>query len=258
MIVSIVIPVYNEALLLPMVLERVAAAPLPAGCEKEIIIVNDGSTDSTAEVLERLCESHLVVVHHSPVNFGKGAAIRLGLTRSSGDIILIQDGDLEYDPRDYPAVLAPIVSGAADVVFGSRFLKGVRGMRKRNWLANKILTYTSNLLFGADITDQATAYKAFRREVIQRLRLRCIRFEFCAEVTAKVRRLGYRIHEVPISYNPRGILEGKKIRWQDGVEALFTLIRYRFAPLSSITLQPVSQSEPNTAHAAAPPPAASA
>jgi dolichol-phosphate mannosyltransferase len=209
MIVSIVIPVYNEALLLPMVLDRVAAAPLPAGCEKEIVVVNDGSTDTTGEVLDRYCKLPFIVVHHSPVNFGKGAAVRLGLTRSSGDIILIQDGDLEYDPRDYPAVLAPLVSGAADVVFGSRFLKGVRGMRKRNWIANKILTYTSNLLFGARITDQATAYKAFRREVIERMQLRCIRFEFCAEVTAKVRRLGYRICEVPISYNPRGVLEGK-------------------------------------------------
>ena len=185
------------------------------------------------------------------MNFGKGAAVRLGLTRSSGDIILIQDGDLEYDPRDYPAVLAPLVSGAADVVFGSRFLKGVRGMRKRNWIANKILTYTSNLLFGARITDQATAYKAFRREVIQHMKLRCIRFEFCAEVTAKVRRLGYRIHEVPISYNPRGVLEGKKIRWQDGVEALYTLIRYRFAPLASIALRPASQLERHTAHESA-------
>ena len=249
MIVSIVIPVYNEALLLPMVLDRVNSAPLPDGCEKEIIVVNDGSTDTTGEVLDRYRESHLLVVHHSPVNFGKGAAIRLGLTRSSGDVILIQDGDLEYDPRDYPAVLAPIVSGSADVVFGSRFLRGVRGMRKRNWLANKILTYTSNLLFGARITDQATAYKAFRREVVERMRLRCIRFEFCAEVTAKVRRLGYRIHEVPISYNPRGVLEGKKIRWQDGVEALLTLIRYRFAPLVSIAVQPASQLEGGAANA---------
>lgn len=248
MIVSIVIPVYNEALLLPMVLERVASAPLPAGCEKEIIVVNDGSTDTTGQVLDRYRESHFIVVHQSPVNFGKGAAIRLGLTRSSGEVILIQDGDLEYDPQDYPAVLAPIVSGAADVVFGSRFLRGVRGMRKRNWLANKILTYTSNLLFGARITDQATAYKAFRREVVERMRLRCIRFEFCAEVTAKVRRLGYRIHEVPISYNPRGVLEGKKIRWQDGVEALLTLIRYRVAPLASIATQPASQLEKTTAH----------
>ncbi len=249
MIVSIVIPVYNEALLLPMVLERVAAAPLPSGCEKEIIVVDDGSTDSTRAVLERYRESHYVVVHHSPVNFGKGAAIRLALARLSGDIILIQDGDLEYDPRDYSALLAPIVSGAADVVFGSRFLRGVRGMRKRNWIANKILTCTANLLFGARITDQATAYKAFRRAVIHRLRLRSIRFEFCAELTAKVRRLGYRIHEVPISYNPRGVLEGKKIGWQDGLEALFTLIRYRFAPLTSFAVEPASEARKNTAHA---------
>jgi glycosyltransferase involved in cell wall biosynthesis len=235
-IVSIIIPVYNEALVLPLVLERVANAPLPDGCEKEIVIVNDGSTDATRQVLERYAGSPLIIVHDSPVNFGKGAAIRLGLTRASGGIILIQDGDLEYDPMDYRAVLDQIVSGRADVVFGSRFLKGVHGMRKRNWIANKVLTYTANLLFGAHITDQATAYKAFRREVLERMKLSCLRFEFCAEVTAKVRRLGYGIREVPISYNPRGVLEGKKIRWQDGVEALFTLIRFRFAPVASFAL----------------------
>jgi glycosyltransferase involved in cell wall biosynthesis len=245
-IISIIIPVYNEALVLPMVLERVSNAPLPEDCTREIIVVNDGSTDATRDVLGRYAESPLVIIHDSPVNFGKGAAIRLGLTRAGGDVILIQDGDLEYDPLDYRAVLAPIVSGRADVVFGSRFLKGVRGMRKRNWIANKILTYTANLLFGARITDQATAYKAFRREVIQSMRLTCVRFEFCAEVTAKVRRLGYRIHEVPISYNPRGVLEGKKIRWQDGFQALATLVRYRFAPLADFTAAAMSAKHHST------------
>jgi dolichol-phosphate mannosyltransferase len=250
-IVSIIIPVYNEAPVLPMVLERVANAPLPDGCVKEIVVVNDGSTDATREVLERYAGSPLIIVHHSPVNFGKGAAIRLGLTKISGEIALIQDGDLEYDPSDYCAVLEPIVSGKADVVFGSRFLKGVRGMRKRNWLANKILTYTANLLFAAHLTDQATAYKAFRREVLERMKLRCVRFEFCAEVTAKARRLGYKIHEVPISYNPRGLLDGKKIRWQDGVEALFTLLHYRFAPRAGFVLTPGRQKESKLANASA-------
>jgi glycosyltransferase involved in cell wall biosynthesis len=174
-----------------------------------------------------------VVIHHSPVNFGKGAALRIGIAESTGDIILVQDGDLEYDPNDYPAVLAPIVEGRARVVYGSRFMKRVRGMKLPNLVANKILTWTANVLYGAHITDEATAYKAFTRDVIAGLKLSCVRFEFCPEVTAKVLRLGYKIHEVPISYNPRGILEGKKIRWRDGVEALWTLIKYRGAPQSA-------------------------
>lgn len=234
--VSILIPVYNEFLTLPLVLKRVLEAPLPAGCEREVVIVNDGSTDGTTELIENLLheyeDSPLMLVHQSPVNFGKGAALRLGLAKATGDIILVQDGDLEYDPKDYIKLLQPILDGKADVVYGSRFLQAMKKrMKWTNWLANKILTFSSNALFGAKITDEATAYKAFRTEVLRNLRLQCIRFEFCPEVTAKVRRLGYTIHEVPIYYNPRGILEGKKIRWQDGVEALFTLIRYRVAPL---------------------------
>jgi dolichol-phosphate mannosyltransferase len=154
----------------------------------------------------------------------------------------VQDGDLEYDPRDYTKILQPIVEGRSEVVYGSRFLsyertgvsplcattKRVHGMKRRNWIANKILTLAANVLFGARITDEATAYKAFTRRALESVDLKCVRFEFCPEVTAKLRRLGYAIAEVPISYNPRGILEGKKIRWQDGIEALWTLIKYRF------------------------------
>jgi hypothetical protein len=132
-------------------------------------------------------------------------------------------------------ILEPLVKGEADVVYGSRFMTGVKGMKFANWMANKILTLTANVLFGSRLTDEATAYKAFRREVVEAMDLKCMRFEFCPEVTAKVRRLGYQIHEVPVTYNPRGILEGKKIRWQDGVEAMATLIRYRMAPLSSFS-----------------------
>ena len=245
--VTILIPVYNESLTLPMVLQRVIDAPLPEGCEKEIVIVDDGSTDGTTELLQQYGSSQLLV-HYSIVNFGKGAAIRQGLARATGEIILIQDGDLEYDPRDYVKVLEPMVRGNSDVVYGSRFLRGFHGMKWSNFIANKLLTWTSNILFNANITDEATAYKAFRREVVEGMRLRCVRFEFCPELTAKIRRLGFKIDEVPISYNPRGILEGKKIRWQDGVEAFWTLLKYRVAPLESFVRRPAPVSPP-AAHA---------
>jgi len=229
--VSILIPVYNEFLTLPLVLQRVLAAPLPPGCEKEIIIIDDGSTDGTSELVRGYAGSPCVVVHHSEVNFGKGAALRIGIARSTGDVILIQDGDLEYDPADYIRILEPIVSGRAKVVYGSRFLRPLRGMKWTHRIANRLLAWTANALFRAQITDEATAYKAFHRDVISAMELRAMRFEFCPEITAKLLRLGYTIVEVPISYNPRGILEGKKIRWRDGMEALWTLVRYRFAPM---------------------------
>ena len=233
--ISILIPVYNEFSTLPLVLRRVIDAPLPEGCEKEIVVIDDGSTDGTTELLREFRGSAAVIVHYSIVNFGKGAAIRQGLARATGEIILIQDGDLEYDPRDYIAVLDPLVRGEADVVYGSRFRGAVRGMKWSNWLANRILTWTANLVFQAGITDEATAYKAFRAHVLRSIRLECVRFEFCPEVTAKIRRLGLQIMETPISYNPRGIAEGKKIRWQDGMEAFWTLLKYRFTPLRSCT-----------------------
>jgi dolichol-phosphate mannosyltransferase len=238
--VSIIIPVYNEIHALDRVMERVLAAPLPPGMEREVIVVDDGSTDGTTQLLEKYYGQPLVVVHHSPVNFGKGAALRIGITKATGDFILVQDGDLEYDPRDYVKVLAPLAEGRAAVVYGSRFRGDMRNMKFANWLANRILTVAANLLYGARITDEATAYKAFRADVLKGMQLRCIRFEFCPEVTAKVRRMGHRIHEVPISYNARGILEGKKIRWQDGVEALWTLVRYRFSRNAAESTAPAS------------------
>jgi dolichol-phosphate mannosyltransferase len=228
--ISIIIPVYNEFRTFEQVLERVRRAPLPSGCSKEIVVVDDGSTDGTAQIFGDHARAGAIVGHHSDVNSGKGTAIRTGIALSSGEIVIIQDGDLEYDPNDYARILDPIVNGESDVVYGSRFLGKPVGMAWKYRVANNVLTTTANLLFGARLTDEATAYKAFRVSVLGELKLACERFEFCPEVTAKLRRLGYRIHEVPISYNARGIAEGKKIRFADGLEALWTMVKYRVLP----------------------------
>jgi dolichol-phosphate mannosyltransferase len=223
--VSIIIPVYNEFRTFSQVLERVRQATLPEGCVKEIIVIDDGSTDGTAQTLSG-------VTHHRIAHSGKGSAIRTGIGLATGDIILMQDGDLEYDPNDYSRILQPILKGEAAIVYGSRFLGNSAGMALQNRIANRVLTAVANLLYGARLTDEATAYKAFRTEVLRSIPLACRRFEFCPEVTAKARRLGYRIHEVQVSYNPRGIAEGKKIRARDGWEALWTLVKYRFKPFT--------------------------
>jgi glycosyltransferase involved in cell wall biosynthesis len=237
--ISIIIPVYNEFRTFHQVMDRVRRAPVPANCSKEIIVVDDGSTDGTAQMIAEYMRTGEVAGCLSASNAGKGAAIRKGIELASGDVVLIQDGDLEYDPDDYARLIQPILSGQADIVYGSRFL-GKRhfsrqsGMAFRNRIANWILTMTANLLYSARISDEATAYKAFRTPLLRDLPLQCVRFEFCPEVTAKLRRLGYRIHEVPISYNARGVADGKKIRARDGVEALWTLIRYRCTPRGSL------------------------
>jgi glycosyltransferase involved in cell wall biosynthesis len=242
--VSIIIPVYNERPILADVVRRVVGAALPPGCQREVIVVDDGSTDGSGALLDREFGGGEIVVHHSATHVGKGSAVRAGIARASGDVILVQDGDLEYDPDDYREILTPITHGThdadVDVVYGSRFLPEVkaanlRGMKWSNRMGNRMLTVAANLLFGADITDEATGYKAFRAPLLKNLTLSCRRFEFCPEVTAKIRRLGYVIHEVPIHYSARGVQQGKKIRYRDGVEALWTLIKWRLLPVRSFS-----------------------
>jgi len=227
---SVVIPVYNEQETIGEVIRRVYDADL-GPLTKEIIVSDDGSTDATAAIVRRYAEEmgDVITVHTSPINLGKGAAVRLGISYAAGDIVIIQDADLELDPAEYVQILEPIVAGRADVVYGSRFLGRSNRVRLRTRLANRLLTALTNLLFGARLTDMETAYKAFRREVVAGLKLRCVRFDFEPEITAKLLRAGYSIHEVPIRYTPRTQDEGKKIGWIDGLEAIYTLLRCRFA-----------------------------
>jgi len=225
---SIVIPVYNEQKTVGQVLDKVRRVDL-GSIEKEIIVSDDGSTDGSAQVLAEFSNNlpNLVTVHTSPINLGKGAAVRLGMACATGDIIIVQDADLELDPREYSGIIGPIVAGQCDVVYGSRFLTRSQGIPMRTRLANRFLTMLTNTLYGARLSDMETAYKAFRREVVEGLCLRCVRFDFEPEITAKLLLAGYHIHEVPISYAPRTKNEGKKTSLIDGIEAIHTLFRCR-------------------------------
>ncbi|MBN1287180.1 MAG: glycosyltransferase family 2 protein [Anaerolineae bacterium] len=223
--VSVIIPCYNEKTTIKEIIRRVQAVNIA----HEILVIDDGSTDGTREVLRDIPQADgLRIIYHER-NRGKGAAVRTGFKEATGDIFLIQDADLEYDPREYPVLLKPLDEGITDVVYGSRFLGGPRkAMFFWNMIANHTLTFITNFLYNSIISDMETCYKVFRAEVVRSIPLRARGFEFEPEVTAKILKRGHRIYEVPISYNGREWDEGKKVRWTDGVVALWTLIKYRF------------------------------
>ena len=228
-VLSILIPVYNEERTILNVIDQINNVKLDKNIEKEIIVVDDGSSDKTYNKLMRVANQ--IVLKKHKVNMGKGAAIRTAIYESTGDIIIIQDADLEYDPNDYMKLITPIITGQSKVVYGSRRLKKDNKQHSHLsfYFGGVVLTWITNILYpGANITDEPTCYKVFESDVLKSIPMKCQRFEFCPEVTAKVLKKGYKIYEVPISYYPRTSSEGKKIKWKDGVEAIWTLIKYRF------------------------------
>lgn len=223
--VSVVMPVYNEAATIDEVVARVQAVPI----EKEIIMIDDGSKDGTRHRLteiEKQYENVRVILH--PHNKGKGAALRTGFDHVTGDIVIIQDADLEYDPQDYLELVKPIVEGKADVVYGSRFQGKPENMSLSHYLGNRFLTFVSNLVNGLKLSDMETCYKVFKPEILEGMTLKSDRFDFEPEFTAKIARKRLRVCEVPIRYYGRTHAEGKKISWRDGIAALFTIIKFRF------------------------------
>ena len=227
---SVIVPVYNEAATVAQIIEQVLKVEL-GDVEKEIIVVNDGSTDGTGAVLDSLVAHRpnpLKIVHHEQ-NRGKGAAVRTALEHVTGNIVITQDADLEYDPQEYPALLAPFEDPAVQVVYGSRNLHGNPRSSWSFYWGGRLLSWIANLLYGSHITDEPTGYKALRADLLRSLDLQSDGFEFCPEVTGKVLRRGIEIHEVPISYRPRSFDEGKKINWRDGLRAIWTLLKYRLS-----------------------------
>jgi len=222
MLLSVIIPAFNEINFIERAIQKVEETAY----EKEIIIVDDCSTDGTRDYLREIHRDNIVTVFHEK-NKGKGAALRSGIARARGDIILIQDADLEYDPDDYPILLEPILAGKADVVYGSRFLGGPhRVLYFWHYVGNLGITLLSNMFTNLNLTDMETGYKVFKREVLEGVEIESERFGFEPEITAKIARKGCRIYEVPISYYGRSYEEGKKITWKDGIKALFTIIKY--------------------------------
>jgi glycosyltransferase involved in cell wall biosynthesis len=223
---TVIVPVYNERATVVEIIRRVRAVDVPLVVD--VIVVDDGSSDGTDQVLAAISDSTVRVFTHER-NKGKGAAIRTGLSHASGDLVLVQDADLEYDPEDWPVLLDPVLKGKAHVVYGSRFTGARKNMLLLHWIGNRILSLATNLLYATTLSDMETCYKLFDRRVLEGITIVSNRFDFEPEITAKVLRRGYRIYEVPISYAGREPDEGKKITWRDGFGALKALVKYRFA-----------------------------
>jgi glycosyltransferase involved in cell wall biosynthesis len=223
---SVIVPVYNERNTVAEIIRRIRSVQIPL--EVEVVVVDDGSQDGTAKVLSAVEDSTVRVIKHER-NQGKGAAVRTGLANARGDLVVIQDADLEYDPEDWKRLLDPVLRGKAKVVYGSRFTGERRNMLPSHWVGNRFLALVTNLLYSSTLSDMETGYKLFDRSVLDGMVLRANRFDFEPEITAKLLRRGTRIYEVPISYTGREVSEGKKISWRDGFSALYTLFRYRFS-----------------------------
>ncbi len=223
---SVIIPVFNEEKTIEEIVRRVREAPIEL--EKELLLVNDASSDGSREILERLSADPDVKVFHHSVNLGKGAGIRTAQPHCTGDLVIIQDADLEYYPEEYDLLARPILDGRADVVYGTRFLGTHRVFLYWHYLGNRFLTWITNVLYNTMLSDMETCFKMCKGDIFRSLRLETNRFGFEPEFTAKIFKRGYKVYEVPISYNGRGYEEGKKITWRDGVAALYFLVKYRF------------------------------
>ncbi len=223
---SVIVPVYNERATVAEIIRRMRAVSIPLALD--IIVVDDGSTDGTDKILAALQDSTVRLISHDR-NRGKGAAIRTGLEQARGDLLLVQDADLEYDPDDWNRLIEPALRGRAEVVYGSRFTGERKNMLPLHWIGNRFISLVTNILYSSTLSDVETCYKLISRDVLAGMKIEASRFEFEPEITAKILRRGYRIYEVPISYAGREFSEGKKITWHDGFKALWTLVRYRFS-----------------------------
>jgi glycosyltransferase involved in cell wall biosynthesis len=229
---SIIIPAYNEAATMHSILDKILDVKLIQEIQKEILIVNDCSTDNTKNIVADYIAKHLaerIILINQPYNQGKGAAIRKGLEKVTGDYVIIQDADLEYNPQDYNPLLEHLIHKDLQVIYGSRFFnKTNKHSYHRFYIGGRLVSLITNILYGQNLTDEPTCYKLFRTDLIKSIPLQCTGFEFCPEVTAKVAKRGIKINEIAIEYYPRSIEEGKKIKWTDGMEAIWTLFKYRF------------------------------